>query len=102
MELPSQELGRNGDLSFSFRTHQDEALLVLAKGTAPQVPATVCVTLLFFITQLLVLRTHRALSVGYCRKLSSVIKCMGTCVVNIGYQVLLYELFKLLVVGCTL
>ncbi len=48
VELPSEDLGRNGDLSFSFRTRQEEALLVLAQGTAPQVPSTVCVTPLLY------------------------------------------------------
>ena len=50
VELPSHDLGRSGDLSFSFRTRQEDALLVLAKGTAPQVADTVCVTLCFLIS----------------------------------------------------
>ena len=50
VELPSLDLGRSGDLSFSFRTRQEDALLVLAKGTAPQVDDTVCVTLCFLIS----------------------------------------------------
>ena len=50
VELPSLDLGRSGDLSFSFCTRQEDALLVLAKGTAPQVADTVCVTLSFIIS----------------------------------------------------
>ena len=49
IEIPSQDLGVNGDISFSFRSKQEEALLLLAKGTAPQVAQTVCVRFSFLI-----------------------------------------------------
>ncbi len=49
IEIPSQDLGVNGDVSFSFRSKQEEALLLLAKGTVPQVAQTVCVRFSFLI-----------------------------------------------------